>query len=134
MCTSFACTVLAARAVNYVREQRRPLPAVRSRTRRLRTAPQSSDLRVHHFVPGVGVVAAAGGAGILSRADTIGVLLSAPFGSGLALTLDEVALLVNRKNPYWTSQKLALSEAALAAITALSLAARIYARGRTAER
>ncbi|MDQ6818917.1 MAG: hypothetical protein M3076_01035 [Actinomycetota bacterium] len=109
MCTSFTCTVLTSRAINYTRERRRPMPAMRSRARRLWSAPRSSDLRVHHFVPGIGIIAAAGAAGILSRTDNTGVWLSTPFGTGLAFTLDELALLLNRKNAYWTSERFAFS-------------------------
>lgn len=82
---------------------------------------------MHHFVPGIGMIAATGGAGILFRTDSTGVWLSAPFGSGLALALDEVALLVNRKNAYWTSERLAFVQAAVAAVT---LTVRIHARAR----
>ncbi len=130
MCTSFACTVITSRAINYGRERQRPLPAMRSRARRLWSAPQSSDLRVHHFVPGIGAIAATGAAGILSHTGRTGVWLSVPFGCGLALTLDELALLVNRKNAYWTSERFAFSQAGLAAITALGLAGRVHARAR----
>ena len=105
------------------------MPAARSRTRRLWLAPQSSEVRVHHFVPGIGIIAASGGAGVLTRADVAGVWLSATFGAGLALTLDEVALLLRRENAYWTSERLALSQAGVAAATALGVGARVYRRG-----
>ncbi len=88
---------------------------------------------MHHFVPGIGIIAAAGAAGILSRTDDTGVWLSAPFGSGLALTLDELALLLDRKNAYWTSERFALSQAAFATAVGLGLTARVYARGRQIE-
>jgi hypothetical protein len=126
MCTSFSCTVLTTRAVNYVRERRRPMPAMRSRARRLWSAPRSSDLRVHHFVPGIGIVAALGATAILSSTDRTATWLSAPFGTGLALTLDELALLLNRKNAYWTSERFAFSQAAVSGAIALGLTGHVY--------
>ena len=58
-----------------------------------------------------------------------------PFGTGIALTTDEIALLVKRNNPYWDSETSALVQAA--ALTAATLAARFHrkesARARATE-
>jgi hypothetical protein len=54
--------------------------------------------------------------------------LSLPFGTGIALTTDEIALLVKRDNPCWDSETSALVQAA-AALTAATLAARFHRKG-----
>lgn len=82
---------------------------------------------MHHFLPGMGLALAAGGGAILTRADGRERWLSLPFGTGAGLTLDEIALLVKRDNPYWDSERFALIQSATAALAAL--AARFYRRG-----
>ncbi len=87
---------------------------------------------IHHFVPGIVLAFLAGGAGIVvsdARADR---WLAVPFGAGLALTLDESALLLDLDDVYWTeagvvSVQIALG--ALGALSALVLALRALRRG-----
>jgi hypothetical protein len=52
-----------------------------------------------------------------------------PFGTGAGLTFHEIALLVNRDNPYWDSERFALMQSAAAALAAAALAARFHRRG-----
>ena len=85
---------------------------------------------MHHFLPGMAITAATGATAILARRDGREVKLSVPFGVGVGLTLDEVAFLVERNNPYWGSQRLALIEAAAASAGATLLGARLVVRGR----
>lgn len=54
---------------------------------------------MHHFLPGIAIAFATGATGILTHRR--GFRLSLPFGSGVALTLDELPLLLGRDNPYW---------------------------------
>jgi len=60
-------------------------------------------------------VASRGEGGILApemgRSDGREFWLSLPFGTGIALTTDEIALLVTRDNPYWDSETFALVQA-----------------------
>lgn len=56
-------------------------------------------------------------------------MLSAPFGTGVGLTLDEICLLVQADNPYWGSEKFALLQGAVAALAAIALAIRFHYRG-----
>lgn len=124
-----ATAIGASRAINYVRERRRPAPLLRSWARRAYHAPGAEQLRVHHFLPGMGLAFGAGGAAILTTGDGREFWLSLPFGAGLGLTLDELALLVKRDNPYWDSERFAVSLSTAAALGAAALAARVHRRG-----
>lgn len=82
---SFALTVTVARAVNYVREQRRPvLPFLSPRG--------GDDLRIHHFAPGIAI--AFGTVALAARAlvrgersnENAGVAATGPQGSGRQAT------------------------------------------------
>jgi hypothetical protein len=84
---------------------------------------------VHHFLPGMGLALAAGGTAILTRRKGGEFWLSVPFGTGAGLTMDELALLVKRDNPYWDSERFALIQCAAAALAAAGLAAHFHRRG-----
>src|SRR5215210_3382034 len=105
--TSFAATIGISRTVNYVRERRRPFPRLRSLARLASSGPRASGPRVHHFLPGIAIAFAAGTTGILTHRR--GFWLGLPFGSGVALTLDELPLPLGRDNPYWGHERLALT-------------------------
>lgn len=127
--SAFGATIAISRAINYARERSRPAPGLRSLSRRARQIPSGGGLRVHHFVPGVGLAFAAGGGAILTRTEGRELWLSLPFGVGAGLTLDEIALLVELDNPYWQSQAVALVQAAVAAAAAAALAVHFHRRG-----
>jgi hypothetical protein len=129
MLSAFATTIAASRGINYARERRRSAPRLRSWARRAYHSPGKEQLRVHHFVPGMGIAFATGGAAIMARSDGREFWLSLPFGTGVALTMDEIALLVKRDNPYWDSETFALVQAAAAALVAGTLAARFHRKG-----
>ena len=131
MLGAFATTIAVSRATNYVRERRRRAPLMRSLIRRTYHAPGANQLRVHHYLPGIGLTLAAGAASILTRKDRRELWLSLPFGTGAALTLDEADLLVELDNPYWGSQVLALAQGSAAALGAAALGVRFYRRGST---
>ena len=87
---------------------------------------------IHHFVPGILIAFATGGAAMLSASEKIEEKLAIPFGVGVGLTLDEAALLLDLKDVYWTregilSVQLSLGAAALMGGTILAL--RILRRG-----
>jgi len=124
---SFACTIAISRAINYMRERRRPFPRTRGRVRRVYNWPRPGGTRVHHFVPGIGVALAAGGTAITGT-DGWEQLLSIPFGIGAGLTADEIALLIDVDNPYWRSERLAIYQATAAGLGAALLAARATRR------
>jgi hypothetical protein len=56
--------------------------------------------------------------------------LGLAFGTGSGLTLDEIAVLTERDNPYWESERLALAQAAVAALGAAGLMGRFLGKGR----
>src|SRR5215218_7655068 len=112
MLSTFAATIATSRSINHLRERRRPGPRLRSWARRAYHSPGQEQLRVHHYLPGMGLALAAGGAAILTRMDGREFWLSLPFGTGAGLTLDEIALLVRRDNPYWDSEGFALIQSA----------------------
>jgi hypothetical protein len=71
-------------------------------------------VHLHHLVPGVVACLAAGTAIIAFHpGDDSMLLLSALFGVGAALTLDEFALILHLEDVYWTEQGRASIEATL---------------------
>lgn len=91
-----------------------------------------ADHHVHHFVPGILLAFLSGGAGILARDESIDPWLAIPFGAGVALTLDESALLLKLDDVYWTEEgivsvQIALTTAAM--LSAAALALRVLRRG-----
>ncbi len=95
------------------------------------------DLRVgrrhvHHFVPGIVLAFVAGGASVASRNQDLDRWLALPFGAGVALTLDESALLLELEDVYWTEKgvvSVQITMAAIALLAALELTRRVLRRG-----
>ncbi len=95
------------------------------------------DLRVgrrhvHHFVPGIVLAFVAGGASIASRNQDLDRWLALPFGAGVALTLDESALLIELEDVYWTEKgvvSVQITMAVIALLAAVELARRVLRRG-----
>ena len=91
---------------------------------------------IHHFVPGIGLAFAAGGAAVISRREQLHPWLALPFGAGVALTVDESALLLKLDDVYWTEEGIVsvqIGFAALAAMSTVALALRVLRRGEAAE-
>lgn len=87
---------------------------------------------IHHFVPGIAIAFLAGGTAILVRDERWDPLLALPFGSGVALTLDESALLLKLDDVYWTEEGIVsvqITLAALLMLSALGLVLRLLRRG-----
>jgi hypothetical protein len=87
---------------------------------------------IHHFVPGIALAFLAGGAAIVSPRGRLTPWLAVPFGTGLALTLDESALLLDLDDVYWTEGGIVSVQIALGALgmlSALILALRLLRRG-----
>lgn len=130
MLCSFATTIATSRAINYVGERRRPLPQARGVARILARLPGSNSVRVHHFLPGIGIGFTAGGTALLANPAPVALWLSVPFGAGVALTTDELRLLAGRNNPYWGGERFALTQCAGAALGAIGLGTLFHRRGR----
>lgn len=129
MLSALGVTIGVARAISYGLERDRNAPRLRSLGRRVYQAVDVEGLRVHHFLPGIGLTFAAGAAGVLRSADRHEFALSVPFGTGAGLILDEIGLLVKSDNPYWQAEPLALVEGVAAALGAATLALRFHRRG-----
>ena len=59
---------------------------------------------IHHFVPGILIAFAAGGAGLVTQSPKLEQALAVPFGAGIGLTFDEAALLLDLRDVYWTRE------------------------------
>jgi hypothetical protein len=83
------------------------------------------DSHVHHFVPGIVLAFLAGGASIVMRDERLAPALAIPFGAGVALTLDESALLLRLDDVYWTEEGIVSVHITLSALGVLAGAALI---------
>jgi hypothetical protein len=87
---------------------------------------------IHHFVPGILVAFASGGAGLVTADQRLEQILAVPFGAGVGMTFDEAALLLDLRDVYWTregilSVQLSLGASAILGATILGL--RMLRRG-----
>jgi hypothetical protein len=78
------------------------------------------DRHIHHFLPGGVLSLAAGGVAIGAKGDRLDKYLAFPFGVGVALVLDESALLLELDDVYWTEEGVLSVQIAFAAIALLS--------------
>jgi hypothetical protein len=78
------------------------------------------DRHIHHFLPGGVLALAAGGFAIGTKGDKLDKYLAFPFGVGVALVLDESALLLELDDVYWTEEGVLSVQIAFAAIAMLS--------------
>ena len=78
------------------------------------------DRHIHHFLPGGILSLAAGGVAIGTKAQDLDKYLAFPFGVGVALVLDESALLLELDDVYWTEEGVLSIQIAFAAIAMLS--------------
>jgi hypothetical protein len=78
------------------------------------------DRHIHHFLPGGMLALAAGGVAIGTKGEQLDKYLAFPFGVGVALVLDESALLLELDDVYWTEEGVLSVQIAFAAIAMLS--------------
>ena len=129
MTCGFALSLAGARKITYIQERRRALPRLRGLARKVPRPPGTGDIRVHHYLPGMTIAMATGGAAILAGPGGTERWLSAPFGVGVGLVVDEIALLTGRNNPYWGSERFVLITCLAATAAAASMAAVFLRRG-----
>jgi hypothetical protein len=87
---------------------------------------------IHHFIPGGLISLAAGGVAIGAKGSELDRYLAVPFGVGVALVLDESALLLELEDVYWTEEgvlSLQISSAVAAALGSIAAARRLLRRG-----
>ena len=78
------------------------------------------DRHIHHFLPGGVLALTAGGVAIGTKGEKLAKYLAFPFGVGVALVLDETALLLELDDVYWTEEGVLSVQIAFAAIAMLS--------------
>jgi hypothetical protein len=121
---SFAASFSLARGISYLLRRRTRVGPFRS----LRIG----ERHIHHFVPGILLAFSSGAAAILTDNEHIEPRLAVAFGTGMGLTLDESALLLELDDVYWTREgvlSVQIALAAMALISATVLAARFLRRG-----
>ncbi len=121
---SFVASFSLARGISYLLRSRRRFGPFRS----LRIGQR----HIHHFVPGILLAFGAGAAAILTDDEQIEPRLALVFGTGMGLTLDESALLLELDDVYWTREgvlSVQITLAAMALISATVLGARFLRRG-----
>ncbi len=75
---------------------------------------------IHHFVPGGLLALSAGGVAIGMKGSNADKYLALPFGIGVALVLDESALLLELDDVYWTEEGVLSVQIVFAAMAMLS--------------
>jgi hypothetical protein len=75
---------------------------------------------IHHFIPGGVLSLAAGGVAIGAKGSEFDRYLAIPFGVGVALVLDESALLLELEDVYWTEEGVLSVQIVFAAIAFLA--------------
>ena len=116
---SFSLTFAAARLWTYLIRRRGPRGPFRDLV--------VGERHIHHFVPGIAMAFLAGGAAVISRDARKDAVLAVPFGVGVALTLDESALLLRLDDVYWSEEGIVSVQITLAALALLSSATRAQA-------
>lgn len=84
---------------------------------------QVGDRHIHHFVPGGLLSLAAGGVALGSKDGRRNTWLALPFGIGVALVLDESAMLLELDDVYWTEEGVLSVQIAFTAMAMLSAVA-----------
>jgi hypothetical protein len=121
---SFVTSFSLARGITYLLRGRRRFGPFRN----LRIGQR----HIHHFVPGILLAFGSGAAAILTDNEQIEPRLALAFGTGMGLTLDESALLLELDDVYWTREgvlSVQITLAAMALISATVLGARLVRRG-----
>ena len=95
---SFVISLLVSRGVAFgLRDRRRVGPFRNMRVGRR---------HIHHFVPGIVLAFASGAVAIITRRHDLEPKLALLFGTGMGMTMDEAALLLELEDVYWTEEGL----------------------------
>ena len=97
MVTSFIVTFAITRAITHTIRVRGGIGPIKN----MQTA---GGRHIHHFIPGAIMSLAAGGTAIALRPEGPNRYLAIPFGVGIALVLDEAALLLEFEDVYWSEE------------------------------
>lgn len=96
MLAAFITTFALTRAITHTIRARGSLGPFRDVT--------AGGRHIHHFVPGAVLSLIAGGVAIGLRPGGPNRWLALPFGAGIALVLDETALLLELEDVYWSEE------------------------------
>ena len=88
---------------------------------------------IHHFLPGGIIALGAGGVAIGMKGSDLDKYLALPFGIGVALVLDESALLLELEDVYWTEEGVLSVQIVFAAMAMLAALAYLIRMLRTTE-
>ncbi|WP_239571337.1 hypothetical protein [Streptomyces sp. G44] len=94
---------------------------------------QAGGLHIHHYVWGILLLAAVGAAGLAERSARARAWMGLAFGVGLALIVDEAALLISLEDVYWDTEG-GISIALAIAVIAVAGSVLAMTRGRRASR
>jgi hypothetical protein len=95
-----------------------------------------SGRHIHHFVPGILIAFIAAIGGLIAEGENSEDAFAFTLGSGMGLTFDEAALLLDLEDVYWTRQGLLSVQVSLATIAILgatTLVLRLLGRGEQRE-
>ncbi|MET9543817.1 hypothetical protein ABZY36_00685 [Streptomyces sp. NPDC006627] len=94
---------------------------------------QAGGLHIHHYVWGILLLAAVGAAGLAERSARARAWMGLAYGVGLALIVDEAALLISLEDVYWDTEG-GVSIALAIAVIAVAGSVLAMTRGRRASR
>ena len=121
---SFVTTFAIARGITYLLRGRRRVGPFRD--------VHLGRRHIHHYVPGIALAFISGAVAICTTNEEIERWLALVFGTGMGLTLDESALLLELEDVYWSEEGLLSVQITLAVIAllgALGLGVRFVRRG-----
>lgn len=121
---SFVISLVGSRAIAFALRDRRTLGPFRN----LRVGRR----HIHHFVPGIVLAFASGAIAIVTRNEDLEPRLALLFGTGMGLTMDEAALLLELDDVYWTEEGLLsvqIGAGLMGLLGALAIGLRFLRRG-----
>jgi hypothetical protein len=95
---SFVVSLVASRAIAFLLRDRHRVGPFRN--------VRVNDRHIHHFVPGIALAFASGAVAIVTRDENLEPRLALLFGTGMGMTMDEAALLLELDDVYWTEEGL----------------------------
>src|SRR4029079_2097086 len=121
---SFVVSLLASRAIAFLLRDRHRVGPFRN--------VRVNDRHIHHFVPGIALAFASGAVAIVTRNEDLEPRLALLFGTGMGMTMDEAALLLELDDVYWTEEGLLgvqIGAGLVALLGALAIGLRFLQRG-----
>jgi hypothetical protein len=122
--SSFVVTFASARVVTYLLRGSGSYGPLRNM--------RVGHRHIHHFVPGIALAFLSGAVAICTRNQDIEPRLALVFGTGMGLTLDESALLLELEDVYWSEEgmlSVQITLAVAALMGAVGLGVRFLRRG-----